>query len=184
MWKRQREEPPVERTPSAPPVRPAATPEPRPEPPAPKREASIGKSVVVNGDIYSKEDMHVDGKVQGKFDMPGNRLTIGANGKVEASIKAREVVVLGAVQGDIEAGDRIVIRKDAHLEGNLKSASISIEDGSYFKGSIDIVRPAPVSAPPPSPKPPVQQSMAASQPPLRSTAPNAPGTAPKPPDKI
>ena len=120
----------METTPAVAPAMPAAV--PRPEAPAPKREASIGKTIVIKGDIFSKEDLLLDGKVLGTLDMPGNRLTIGANGKVEASIKAREVVVLGAVQGDIEAGERIVIRKDAHLEGNLKSASISIEDGAFF----------------------------------------------------
>jgi len=152
MWKRRNEELTMETTPEVAPLAPTAAPPSRLSAPAPKQESSIGKSVVIKGDIYSKEDLHLDGKVQGAIEMPGNRLTVGANGKVEATIKARDVVILGAVRGDVEAGDRITIRKDAQLEGDLKSASISIEDGAYFKGSIDIIRPAPVKAPPP-PKP-------------------------------
>lgn len=175
----------METTPAVAPTPAAAAPAQRPEPPAPKREASIGKSVVVKGDIFSKEDLHLDGKVQGTVDMPGNRLTVGANGKVEAAIKAREVVVLGAVRGDIEAGDRIIIRKDAHLEGDLKSASISIEDGAYFKGSIDIVRPAPVSPAPPASKPPVQEPLPtpAKQSPAGTIPAAPPASSPKPPQK-
>jgi len=118
--------------------------------------------------------------------MPGNRLTVGANGKVEATIKAREVVILGAVRGNIEAGDRIIIRKDAHLEGDLKSASISIEDGAYFKGSIDIVRPSPVApaATPPAPKPPIQEPLPTSaKPSLEATPATPPAYSPKPPQK-
>lgn len=155
MWKRRKDEDEFmpETTPEVKPVAPVAAAPPRAPAPAPRAESTIGKSVIVRGDIYSKEDLHLDGKAQGSIDMPGNRLTVGANGKVEATIKAREVVVAGAVLGNVEAGDRITIRKDAQLEGDLKSASISIEDGAYFKGSIDIVRPAPVKAAPPQPKP-------------------------------
>jgi len=69
-----------------------------------------------------------------------HRLTVGPNGRVQASIKAREIVVLGAVHGNVEATDKIDIRKDAKLIGDIKTARIVIEDGAYFKGSIDIVR--------------------------------------------
>lgn len=150
MWKRrkQEDEPILETTPEPAPLSFQPGPSSRPPASATKTESAIGKSVVIRGDIYSKEDLLLDGKAQGTIDMPGNRLTIGANGKVEASIKAREVVVAGAVIGNVEAGDKIIIRKDAQLEGDLKSASISIEDGAYFKGSIDIIRPAPVKAAP------------------------------------
>jgi len=153
MWKRRKEEITLDTTPETVPAEPPAPPPSRPPAPAPKADSTIGKSIVIRGDIYSKEDLHLDGKAQGTIDMPGNRLTVGANGKVEASIKAREVVILGAVLGNVEAGERIVIRKDAQLEGDLKSASISIDDGAYFKGSIDIIRPAPVKAPAPLVKP-------------------------------
>jgi len=155
MWKRrkQEDEPILETKPEPATLSPQPAPPSRPPAPAPKAESAIGKSVVIRGDICSKEDLHLDGKAQGTIDMPGNRLTVGVNGKVEASIKAREVIVAGAVMGNVEAGDKIIIRKDAQLEGDLKSASISIEDGAYFKGSIDIIRPAPVKAAPPTQKP-------------------------------
>jgi cytoskeletal protein CcmA (bactofilin family) len=68
-------------------------------------------------------------------------LTIGPNGKVHSSVKAREVVILGNVQGNVDASDKLEIRKDARLVGDIKTARIIIEDGAYFKGSIDIVKP-------------------------------------------
>ena len=75
--------------------------------------------------------------------MQEHRLTVGPNGKVVAGIKAREIVVLGAIQGNVDASDKIDIRKDAKLVGDIKAARIVIEDGAYFKGSIDIVKPEP-----------------------------------------
>lgn len=120
--------------------------------PPPRREACIGKSVVVKGQILSDEDLYVDGQIEGTVELPGNRLTVGLSGKVKASVKAREVDAIGTIHGDIVAVEKIIIRKEAHLVGDLKSASISIEDGAYFKGSIDIVRPVP--AKPAAPTPP------------------------------
>jgi cytoskeletal protein CcmA (bactofilin family) len=72
---------------------------------------------------------------------------IGPNGKVQAAIKAREVVALGTIQGNVEASDRLEIRKDAKLVGDIRTARIIIEDGAYFKGSIDIVKPEPARQP-------------------------------------
>jgi len=103
-------------------------------------QASIGKAVKINGQIFSKEDLYIDGDVEGTVELHENRLTIGPNGRVQASVRAREVVVLGAIQGNVEASDRIDIRKEAKLVGDIKTARIVIEDGAYFKGSIDIVR--------------------------------------------
>ena len=102
--------------------------------------ASIGKAVKINGQIFSKEDLYVDGDVEGTIELAENKLTIGPSGRVQASVKAREVVVLGQIQGNVEAMDRLDIRKDAKLVGDIKTARIIIEDGAYFKGSIDIVR--------------------------------------------
>jgi cytoskeletal protein CcmA (bactofilin family) len=109
--------------------------------PAGGSSAAIGKSVVVKGQIYSREDLYVDGEVEGTIEVQEHRLTVGPNGKVQASIKAREVVIRGTVHGNISAGEKIDIRKDAKLVGDLKTGRIVIEDGAYFKGSIDIVRP-------------------------------------------
>ena len=102
--------------------------------------AVLGKSVVVKGNILSREDLTIDGEVEGTIEMQEHRLTIGANGKVRASVKAREVIVLGTLQGNVETGDRIDIRKEAKLVGDIRTARIVIEDGAYFKGNVDIVR--------------------------------------------
>ncbi|HXK04712.1 MAG TPA: polymer-forming cytoskeletal protein [Verrucomicrobiae bacterium] len=118
--------------------------------------ATIGKAVKVSGNIYSREDLYVDGDMDGTVEALEHKLTIGPNGTVKATIKAREVVVLGAIQGNVEATDKIEIRKDARLTGDIRTARIIIEDGAYFKGSIDIVKPEPK----PAPKPAQQQQAA------------------------
>ena len=125
--------------------------------------ASIGKAVKINGQIHSKEDLYVDGDVEGIVEAPDHKLTIGPNGTVHATIKAREVVALGSIQGNVEATERIEIRKDAKLVGDIRTARIIIEDGAYFKGSIDIVKPEPAKA---SAKP----AAAAPAPPVPSSA--------------
>jgi cytoskeletal protein CcmA (bactofilin family) len=111
--------------------------------PEARGSATIGKAVKVVGQIFSKEDLFVDGDLEGTVEAMEHKLTIGPNGTVHAGVKAREVVVLGTIQGDVEATDKIEIRKDAKLVGNIKTARIIIEDGAYFKGSIDIVKPEP-----------------------------------------
>ena len=110
--------------------------------------ASIGKAVKVVGQIYSKEDLFVDGEVEGTVEALDHKLTIGPHGNMRAGTKAREVAVLGSVQGNIEATDKIEIRKDAKVVGDIKTARIIIEDGAYFKGAIDIVKPEPAKAKP------------------------------------
>src|SRR5580693_9100212 len=163
MWNRQEEtpQPAPRQTPSvAPnPVEPrkettpvATNPFKAPEPEA-RGSASIGKAVKINGQIFSKEDLYVDGDVEGTIELAENKLTIGPSGRVQAGIKAREVVVLGQIQGNVEAMDKLDIRKDAKLVGDIKTARIIIEDGAYFKGSIDIVRADAKKAAPPAAAP-------------------------------
>ncbi len=117
--------------------------------------ATIGKAVRIVGQIHSKEDLYVDGDLEGTVEALEHKLTIGPNGTVHAGIKAREVVALGTIQGNVEATEKIEIKKDAKLVGDIKTARIIIEDGAYFKGSIDIVKPEPakVSAPKPQAQP-------------------------------
>ena len=103
--------------------------------------ASIGKSVVVKGNILSREDLIVDGDVEGAIEMMEHRLTVGPNGTLKAMVKAREIIVIGTIHGNVEATDKIEIRKEAKLVGDIKTQRIVIEDGAYFKGSIDIIRP-------------------------------------------
>ena len=113
--------------------------------------ATVGKSVRIVGQIFAKEDLYVDGDVEGSIDTPDNKVTIGPNGRVKASVKAREVVILGSVQGNVETSDKVDIRKDAKLVGDITTARISIEDGALFKGSIDIKKPEPKVAAPAAP---------------------------------
>lgn len=120
--------------------------------------ASIGKSVVVKGQLFSREDLYIDGEMEGSVEMLEHRLTIGPNARLQAGIKAREVIILGTVHGNIDVTDRVDIRKNARLVGDIRTSRIMIEDGAYFKGSIDIskteapkAQPAPVVQTPPRP---------------------------------
>jgi cytoskeletal protein CcmA (bactofilin family) len=150
MWNNKRkEEDYTARPASAPPVSPEPKKEAPPLSTAPVRtnefepgrgSASIGKSVTIKGQIFSREDLIVDGEIEGAIELNDHRLTVGPNGRVRAGIKAREIVVLGSIEGNVEALDKIDIRKDAKLIGDIKTARIVIEDGAYFKGSIDIVK--------------------------------------------
>jgi cytoskeletal protein CcmA (bactofilin family) len=112
--------------------------------------ANIGKAVMIKGQIFSREDLTIDGEIDGSVELHEHRLTVGPNGKLQAGVKAREVVVLGTIHGNVEASDKIDIRKDAKLVGDIKTARIVIEDGAYFKGSIDIARPEISKTPAPS----------------------------------
>lgn len=115
--------------------------------------ASLGKSVLVKGQINSREDLTIDGEVEGTIELQENRLTVGPNGRVTANIKAREIIVLGSVNGNMDVTDKIDIRKEARLVGDIRSARVVIEDGAFFKGSIDIIKQEPVKAPAPKPQP-------------------------------
>ena len=116
----------------------SSTPYRMPEPESRGRTATIGKSVKIIGQIFTKEDLYVDGDVEGTIESQENKVTVGPNGRVQASIKAREVIILGQVQGNVETSDKVDLRKDAKLVGDITTARISIEDGAIFKGSIDI----------------------------------------------
>ena len=111
-----------------------------------RNTATIGKAVKVIGQIFTKEDLNVDGDVEGTIESTDNKVTIGTTGRVQASVKAREVVIFGQVQGNVEAADKVDIRREAKLVGDITTARISIEDGALFKGSIDIRKPEPKPA--------------------------------------
>src|SRR5215467_4619764 len=112
----------------------------------PSAAAAIGSSMIIRGDIFSREELYVDGELEGKLELQ-HRLTIGPNGKVKAQIKAREVVVAGSVQGNVEVSEKITIQRNGSLIGDIKTAGIVIDDGAYFKGSIDIVKSPPIKKP-------------------------------------
>jgi cytoskeletal protein CcmA (bactofilin family) len=102
--------------------------------------ARLGPSLHVKGEITGNEDLHIDGSVEGMVHLEERRLTIGASAKVTADVVAREVVVYGSVKGNLRAKDRIEIKKDGSVVGDLTTARIMIEDGAYFKGAIEIDR--------------------------------------------
>jgi cytoskeletal protein CcmA (bactofilin family) len=101
-------------------------------------QASISKGLSIKGEITGTESLFIDGKVEGSINIPGNRVTVGKNGVVSASISAREIVVLGKLKGNVNATDRVDIRAEGALTGDVAAARISIEDGAFFKGGIDI----------------------------------------------
>jgi cytoskeletal protein CcmA (bactofilin family) len=101
-------------------------------------QATIGKSLVIKGEVSGSESLYIDGRVEGSINLAGNRVTVGRNGVVSANINAREIVVLGKVRGNLTASDRVDIRSDGSLTGDVVAARISIEDGAFFKGGIDI----------------------------------------------
>ena len=96
--------------------------------------ACIGKEVKITGQIYSKEELYVYGDVEGTIEMQAHRLTVGPEGKIRCNVKAREVVILGNVQGKVDASDRLEVRKGASVAGDITTARIVIEDSAYFKG--------------------------------------------------
>ncbi len=130
--------------------------------------AALGKNVTVKGQIFAREDLTIDGEVEGTVECHEHRLTIGPNARVQAGLKAREIVIQGSIHGNVDASDKIDIKKEAKLVGDIKTSRIVIEDGAYFKGSIDISKatPAakPVQASAPTVVPPAQQSAASPQP--------------------
>ena len=150
MWKPNQQNSPSQ-TPTNDPPRPAAPATPSYEPavrtstgsaqPASADQATIGKSLVVKGEVSGSESLYIDGKVEGAINLPGNRVTVGRNGQVAANITSREIVVLGKVRGNMNATDRVDIRSEGALTGDVTAARISIEDGAFFKGGIDIRKP-------------------------------------------
>ena len=165
-------------------IRPAADPyaqQPAAAPFAPDAyrtgPAMIGKAVSIKGQIFSREDLIIDGEVEGSVEALEHKVVVGPNGRVSAGIRAREIVVQGSIRGDVEAGEKIDIRKDAKLIGNIKTARIVIEDMAYFTGSVDIQKGDP-SGPKPVRQPQQQPAAAAAPPAMPSQNPGIAGPAP------
>jgi cytoskeletal protein CcmA (bactofilin family) len=102
--------------------------------------AQIGKSVVIKGELSGSEDLYLDGQVEGSIALKGNSLTVGPNGQVKGSVEAKGVVVQGKLEGNIQASDRVELRKSAVVTGDISTQRISIEEGAYLKGKVDIHR--------------------------------------------
>lgn len=130
--------------------------------------AALGKNVTVKGQIFAREDLTIDGEVEGTIECHEHRLTIGPNARVQAGLKAREIIIHGSIQGNVEAVDKIDIKREAKLVGDIKTTRIVIEDGAYFKGSIDISKAA---AAKPVQSVGTQQTQLPKEPPITASAP-------------
>lgn len=134
----------------------------RPDEAVARGAALIGKSLVLTGKISGREDLVVDGRVEGDVELPENKLTVGAGGHVQGGIRAREVVVYGTVHGNMEAAEKVEIKRNARVLGDMRTARPVIEEEAYFKGNIETVRAeAPKAAVQraPAPEPPVQPAL-------------------------
>jgi cytoskeletal protein CcmA (bactofilin family) len=115
----------------------------RPSSPGSRTMACIGSSLEIKGIISGKEDLQVDGKVDGPISLEGQKLTVGRTGRVNSEVAAQEVIVYGNITGNLVARDRVEIKKDASVTGDIATARIGIEDGAHFKGRIEIDRAKP-----------------------------------------
>jgi cytoskeletal protein CcmA (bactofilin family) len=104
----------------------------------PVEQATIGRSVVIKGEVSGSESLYIDGRIEGTVNFAEHRVTIGRNGSVAANISAREVVILGKVQGNIQCSDRLDIRSEGALTGDVITQRISVEDGAILKGSVQV----------------------------------------------
>jgi cytoskeletal protein CcmA (bactofilin family) len=109
--------------------------------------AHIGKSVLIRGELSGSEDLYLDGEVEGSIDLHEHTLTIGPHGRVRANVQARDITVFGRVDGNINGKDRVELKRSAVVAGDVMTQRVVIEDGAYFKGSIDIKKDAPKQQP-------------------------------------
>jgi cytoskeletal protein CcmA (bactofilin family) len=105
---------------------------------APMEQATIGRSLTIKGEISGSESLFIDGRIEGTINFADNRITIGRNGSVIANINAKEVVIMGAVKGNIQCTDRLDIRSEGSLIGDVVTQRISVEDGAVLKGAVEV----------------------------------------------
>ena len=115
-----------------------------------QNQTILGQSIVLHGEMSGKEDLLIEGHLEGTINLPEHSVTVGSHGDVKAEVHARQVIVLGTLTGNITATEKIEIRKTGQVVGDLVAAAVAIEDGAYFKGSIDILREQNHGAPPSS----------------------------------
>jgi len=144
MWKRDDNVKPTPQppAPAAPPVQPTVVEAPvsRPSPPMERNIVNIGKSVVIKGELSGSEDLIIEGQVEGKIELRDNVLTIGPNGKIKAQVNAKAVIVQGEVTGNVSATEKVDIRDNGSLDGDIASPRVAIAEGAHFRGSIDMQR--------------------------------------------
>ncbi len=105
-----------------------------------KTTVNIGKSVVIKGELSGSEDLTIEGQVEGKIELRQNILTIGANGKIKAQVFAKSVVIFGEVTGNVTASEKVDIRDNGSVDGDIASPRVAIAEGAHFRGSIDMQR--------------------------------------------
>lgn len=137
MWKKTEEEPP----------RPATGAQPTPYSPAPPRaaeprrstgQAVIGESIRIEGDVRGDEDLLIEGEVEGQISLENHSVTVGRSGRIKADIRGRNISVDGKVQGNLFAEEQVIVRESGEVRGNITAPRVSLEDGSKFKGAIDM----------------------------------------------
>ncbi len=138
IWKKSDGDFPPTQNPTQPPPQPMA-PRTQPPPPSPSRErALIGPSIEIKGSLSGGEDLLVEGRVEGKIELAQHSVTIGSSGRIKADIQGRTIVVMGEVEGNLFGSEQIILRQSSKVRGNLVAPRVSLEDGSDFKGSIDM----------------------------------------------
>ena len=146
MWNKQSDVPSASPAPSQQPSWQPSQPAPassagtRPSAPTSRAVSTLGASIEIKGKITGEEDLQIDGKVEGSVVLNGQRLTVGRSGQLNSEVWARDVVVYGKLTGNVHASDRVEIKKDGSVTGDITTARISVEDGAYFKGRIEIER--------------------------------------------
>jgi len=108
---------------------------------SPMDQANIGRSLVIKGEVTGAESLFIDGRIEGSINFPDNRVTVGRNGNVAANITAKEVVIMGRVQGNVECSDRLDIRSEGLLSGDVITHRISVEEGAILKGGVEVRNP-------------------------------------------
>ena len=172
MWKRDEAVRPASGQPAAPqPTAPAmpGVPPPRPEASRHNMEkdiVNIGKSVVIKGELNGSEDLTIEGHVEGTIQLRDHVLTIGPNGRIKAQVFAKSVIVLGEVTGNVTASDKVDIRDNGSVDGDIVSPRVAIAEGAHFRGSVDMQRKAGAAQPQPA-----KPAAAAAAPPAQSPAP-------------
>jgi len=145
MWKRDESVKPATPpapTPAAAPSAPAGVAAGASEPRAQigRDNVNIGKSVIIKGELSGSEDLTIEGTVEGRIDLKDNVLTIGPNGKIKAEVFAKAVVVLGEVTGNVTASEKVDIRDNGSVDGDIASPRVAIAEGAHFRGSVDMQR--------------------------------------------
>jgi cytoskeletal protein CcmA (bactofilin family) len=145
MWKRDESVKPAAPPASTPVVAPSAPAAAAPSASEPRAHlgrdmVNIGKSVVIKGELSGSEDLTIEGHVEGRIDLKENVLTIGPNGKIKAEVFAKSVVVLGEVTGNVTASEKVDIRDNGSVDGDIASPRVAIAEGAHFRGSVDMQR--------------------------------------------